>query len=89
MKPQSELRGKRYSLYNAFILINAGYCEQLGLKVCPIKQLLDIKGSTGVQIPYLGCVEDNLQIYEFTKCNEDVLILVEPNTLYGKHVPLK
>ena len=63
-------------------IIHAWYLEQLGLEVNPIKQQLDTEKSSGEWAPHSGYVEVNSQIPEFNKNNEDVLMLVGPNTRY-------
>ena len=74
LEPQYIQRHKCLSLIHG-ILNNLVYT---------IKQLLEIKESSGEWVPYLGSIEVNLQISEFTKYNKDVLMLVRPNTRYGE-----
>ena len=42
--------------------ISSGFCNLLALEVCPLGRLLELEGTGGSVIPYLGCVEINLQI---------------------------
>ena len=42
--------------------ISAQLCKDLGLKIQPLGQLLELQGTGGAAIPYLGFVEVNLQI---------------------------
>ena len=42
--------------------ISALFCEELGLEVQPLGQLLELEGTGGAAIPYLRFVEVNLQI---------------------------
>ena len=37
-------------------------CKELGLEIQPLGQLLELEGTGGAAIPYLGFVEVNLQI---------------------------
>ena len=42
--------------------ISARLCKELDLKIQPLGQLLELEGTGGAAIPYLGFVEVNLQI---------------------------
>ena len=68
--------------------ISAQLCEDLGLKIQPLGQLLELEGTGGVAIPYLGFVEVNLQILGIRGYNEDVLLLAIPTTAYAEGVPV-
>ena len=48
---------------------------------------MELKGTGGAAIPYLGFVEVNLQIPRVRRYNEDVLLLAIPTTAYSKRVP--
>ena len=64
--------------------ISALFCEELGLKVQPLGWLLELEGTGGAAIPYLGFVEVNLQIPGIKRYNEDVLLLAIPTTAYSE-----
>ena len=66
--------------------ISAQLCEELGLEVQPLGQLLELEGTGGAAIPYLGFVEVNLQIPGIRRYNEDVLLLAIPTTAYTERV---
>ena len=66
--------------------ISAQLCEELGLKIQPLGPLLELEGTGGAVIPYLGFVEVNLQIPGIRRYNEDVLLLVIPTTAYAERV---
>ena len=68
--------------------ISARLCEELGLKIQPLGQLLELEGTGGAAIPYLGFVEVNLQILGIRRYNEDVLLLAIPTTAYSDRVPV-
>ena len=68
--------------------ISAQLCEQLGLKIQPLGQLLELEGTGGAAIPYLGFVEVNLQILGIRAYNEDVLLLAIPTMAYAERVPV-
>ena len=58
------------------------------LKIKPLGWLLELEGTGGAAIPYLRFVEVNLQIPGIRSYNEDVLLLVIPNTTYSEAVPV-
>ena len=66
--------------------ISAQLCEDLGLEIQPLGQLLELEGTGGATIPYLRFVEVNLQILGIRGYNEDVLLLAIPTTAYAEGV---
>ena len=68
--------------------ISARLCKELDLEIQPLGQLLELEGTGGAAIPYLGFVEVNLQIPGVRRYNEDVLLLAIPTTTYSKRVPV-
>ena len=68
--------------------ISAQLCEDLGLKIQPFGWLLELEGTGGAAIPYLGFVEVNLQILGIRGYNKDVLLLAIPTTAYAEGVPV-
>ena len=68
--------------------ISAELCEELGLEIQPFGRLLELEGTGGAAIPYLGFVAVNLQILGIRSYNEDVLLLAIPNTAYAKRFPV-
>ena len=68
--------------------INTQFCEDLALPIQPLGQLLELEGTGGAAIPYLGFVEVNLQIPGIRNNNEDVLLMVIPTMTYSKIVPV-
>ena len=66
--------------------VSSGFCKQMTLKVNPLDRLLELEGTGGSAIPYLGYVEVNLQIPGIRGYNKDVLLLVIPNTTYSEKV---
>ena len=67
--------------------ISALLCEELGLEIQPLGRLLELEGTGGAAIPYLGFVEVNLQIPGIRRYNEDVLLLAIPTMTYSERVP--
>ena len=68
--------------------ISAQLCEELCLEVQPLGQLLELEGTGGAAIPYLGYVEVNLQILGIRRYNEDVLLLAIPTMANAERVPV-
>ena len=69
-------------------MMSAQLCEELGLKIQPLGQLLELEGTGSAAIPYLRFVEVNLQILGIRRYNEDVLLLAIPTTAYTERVPV-
>ena len=59
--------------------ISARLCEELDLEIQPLGRLLELEGTGGAAIPYLGFVEVNLQIPGVRRYNEDVLLSGHPH----------
>ena len=59
-------------------------CKDLDLKIQPLDLLLELEGTGGAAIPYLGFVEVNLQILGIRVYNKDVLLLAIPITAYAE-----
>ena len=68
--------------------VSPQFCEELALQIQPLGQLLELEGTGGAAIPYLGFMEVNLHIPGITNYNEDVLLLVIPSTTYSEIVPV-
>ena len=68
--------------------ISAQLCEELGLEIQPLGQLLELEGTGGAAIPYLRFVEVNLQILGIRSYNEEGLLLAIPTTAYTERVPV-
>ena len=68
------------------LTMSAQLCEELGLKIQPLGQLLELEGTGGAAIPYLRFVEVNLQILGIRRYNEDVLLLAIPTMAYAERV---
>ena len=66
--------------------ISVQLCKDLDLKIQPLGWLLELEGTGGAAIPYLGFVEVNLQILGIRGYNEDVLLLAIPTMAYTEGV---
>ena len=58
------------------------------MRIFQLKTLLDIEGSGGVDVPYLGYVEARLKIEGIKGLDEDSLFLVMPDSAYTARVPV-
>ena len=69
--------------------VSSQFCEELALEIQPLGQLLELEGTGGATIPYLGFTQVNLQIPGIQHYNDDVLLLlVIPSTTYSQMVPV-
>ena len=66
--------------------VSSQFCEELALETQPLGQLLELEGTGGAAIPYLGFMEVNPQIPGIQHYNEDVLLLVMPTMTYSQMV---
>ena len=68
--------------------ISKSMAKTLGLPIWKLETLLDIEGSAGLEVPYLGYTELRLDIPEIAKFNHDVLMMVYPDSKYSHRVPV-
>ena len=66
--------------------VSSQFCKELALQIQPLGQLLELEGTGGATIPYLGFMEVHLQILEIANYNKDVLLLAIPTTAYSEMV---
>ena len=78
-------------------LINSGaqvssmcyqFCKDLTLQIQTLGRLLELEGTGGSAIPYLGYIQVNLWIPGIKNYNEDILLLVIPTMTYSEKVPV-
>ena len=68
--------------------ISKSMAQTLGLPIRKLETLLDIEGSAGTDVPYLGYTKLRLDIPEITKFDHDVLMMVYPDSKYSHRVPI-
>ena len=68
--------------------ISKSIVKTLGLPIRKLEALLDIEGSAGSDVPYLGYTELRLDIPEIAKFDHDVLMMVYPDCKYSHRVPV-
>ena len=67
--------------------ITISQVRNMELKINSLDQFIDIEGSGGISVPYIGYVEVNLKIPEIKAYEEDVLMMVMNDSRYGDQVP--
>ena len=68
--------------------ISLAMVKRMKLRIHQLQTLLDIEGTGGTEVPYLGYVEVHLCIPEVQKFDLDVLMLVVPDSQYTENVPI-
>ena len=68
--------------------ISKSMAKTLGLPIRKLEALLDIEGSAGSDVSYLGYTELRLDIPEIAKFDHDVLMMVYPDSKYSHRVPV-
>ena len=68
--------------------VSSQFCVDLALQIQLLGQLLELEGTGGTAIPYLGFMEVNLQILGIKSYHEDVQLLVILTTTYSEMVPV-
>ena len=68
--------------------ISKSIAKTLGLPIRKLETLLDVEGSAGSDVPYLGYTELRLDIPEIAKFDHDVLMMVYPDSKYSHRVPV-
>ena len=64
------------------------FAEKLGLPCRQLQQLLEIEGSGGIDVPYLGYREINFQVSGVKALNEDILVVIQNDSAYSSQVPI-
>ena len=62
--------------------------DKLGLPCRQLQQLLEIEGSRGIDVPYLGYTEVNLQVPGVKALKEDILVVIQNDSAYSSRVPI-
>ena len=57
-----------------------------GLPIWQLQQLLDFEGFRGVDIPYIGYTQVQLQIPGIKDCDKDILVFIQKDSRYSEHV---
>ena len=68
--------------------ISWAWVEKLNLKPQQLQSILQIEGSGGLEVPYLGYVEVHLKIPEVKAFDQDVLLLIIPDSAHTQCTPI-
>ena len=71
------------------LAMTKSFAEALELELKPLDSILDIEGTGGGKVLYHGYVECRLNLPQIEKFDQDVLMLVIDNSLYGTRVPIQ
>ena len=64
------------------------WVKRLKLEPKLLQSILQIEGSGGLEVPYLGYVEVHLEIPEVKAFNQDVLLLTVPDSTHTRSTPI-
>ena len=68
--------------------ISLAWVKKLNLKPQQLWSILQIEGSGGLDVPYLGYVETCLRILEIKAFDNDVLLLIVPDSAHTLCTPI-
>ena len=69
--------------------VSEAFCQAKGLQINPLNQLVEVEGTGGNSIKYVGYIEANLTLPLGSQPFEvEALLLVLPSTDYQKRVPV-
>ena len=64
------------------------WVKKLKLEPKQLQSILWIEGSGGLEVPYLGYVEVQLKIPEVKAFDQDVLLLIVPDSAHTQYTPI-
>ena len=67
--------------------ISLAWVKKLNLQPQKLWSILQIEGSGGLEVPYLGYVETHLGIPEIKAFDNDVILLIIPDSAHTLHTP--
>ena len=68
--------------------ISWSWVKKLNLEPKQLQSILQIEGSGGLEVPYLGYVEVRLKIPETKPFDQDVLLLIVPDSPHTQYTPI-
>ena len=68
--------------------ISLAWVKKLNLNPHQLWLVLQIEGSGGLDVPYLGYVETSLGVLEVKVFDTDVLLLIVPDSAHTMHTPI-
>ena len=70
------------------LVISWTWVKKLNLKPKQLQSILQIEGSGGLEVPYLGYVEVHIKIPEVKAFDQDVLLLIIPDSAHTQYTPI-
>ena len=71
-------------------IVNAEFCEQLGLEVHSIEGLITVSATGGTSIPYLGYTVATIEFPQIPGNSDEVVMLViSDSSDYASRVPIQ
>ena len=64
------------------------WVKRLKLEPKQLQSILQIEGSGGLEVPYLGYVEVHLETPDVKAFNQDVLLLIVPDSIHTRSTPI-
>ena len=68
--------------------ISFEWVKKLKFKPQQLQSILQIEGSEGLEVPFLGYVEAHLKIPEIEAFDLDVLLLIVPDSAHTQYTPI-
>ena len=68
--------------------VSMAFAKHHGLLIWQLQQLLDFQGFGGVDIPYIGYTQVQLQIPGIQGYDKDILVFIQKDSHYSEHVPV-
>ena len=69
-------------------MISLAWVKKPNLKPQQLQSILQIEGSGGLDVPYLGYVETHLRIPRIKAFDNVVLLLIVPDSVQTHHTPI-
>ena len=71
-----------------FSVVSMAFVKRHNLPIWQLQQLLDFEGFGGVDIPYIGYTQIQLQIPGIKDYNKDILVFIQKDSCYSEQVPV-
>ena len=68
--------------------VSMAFAKCHNLPIWQLQQLLDFEGFGGVDIPYIGYTQIQLQIPGVKDYNQDILVFIQKDSRYSEQVPV-
>ena len=69
-------------------VVSMAFVKCHSLPIWQLQQLLDFKGFGGVDIPYIGYTQIQLQIPGIKYYDKDILVFIQKDSHYSEQVPV-